>query len=189
MSDKNDPLIEMQMVGIFMDPATQAPVILLKTAEGERQLPIWIGMTEATSIAAYLKKLVLSRPLTHDIFATMIKELGGVVEQVVINDLKDSTYYAEIIVSQGEKILIIDSRPSDAVALAVRTGAAIFVTEKVLKTAEATVPAPKVVLPAAPEGEEETLENTELDDLRYIDKSKWEQILKELENDDFKYKA
>ncbi|WP_022854633.1 bifunctional nuclease family protein [Thermodesulfobacterium thermophilum] len=128
--------IKMVLHGIAMDPMSNSPVMLLKEAEGERILPIWIGVLEATSIAAKLENIQFPRPLTHDLIKNIFENLGITIPKVEIVDLKDNTYYALITVVTGDKVLEIDSRPSDAIALALRLNAEIFVDEEVFKKSQ-----------------------------------------------------
>ena len=116
---------------IFIPPLAQYDVTL-EEADGSRLIPIWIGISEGASIAMVLEGEKFKRPLTHDLTVNLIKALGGSLEKIIISDLKENAYYATLILKQGERSLEIDSRPSDAIALAVRTGAPIFVEEKVL---------------------------------------------------------
>jgi bifunctional DNase/RNase len=117
---------------IFIPPLAQY-VITLEEVDGSRLVPIWIGISEGASIAMVLDGEKFKRPLTHDITVNMVKALGSTIDRAVIADLKDNAYYATIVIKQGEKAVDIDSRPSDAIALAVRTGAPIFIEEKVLE--------------------------------------------------------
>ncbi len=117
---------------IFIPPLAQY-VITLEEVDGSRLIPIWIGVSEGTSIVLVLDGEKFKRPLTHDLAVSLINALGGSIEKVVISDLKENAYYAVIALKQGGKSLEIDSRPSDAIALAVRTGAPIFIEEKVLE--------------------------------------------------------
>lgn len=117
---------------IFIPPLAQY-VVTLEEADGSRLIPIWIGISEGASIAMVLEGEKFKRPLTHDLTVNLIKTLGGSLEKIIISDLKENAYYATLILRQGEKSLAVDSRPSDAIALAVRTGAPIFVEEKVLE--------------------------------------------------------
>lgn len=184
---KDSSVTQMLVSGILIDPAIQAPVILLKNLAGDVQIPIWIGMSEATSIAATLKKLSLNRPLTHDLFITVLEELGAEVEQVLITSIKNGTYYAEVVLSQGEKAIILDCRPSDAIGLAIRSDAPIFVNNEVLKVAQENAqPIKGGSIIDSPDAKEE---NQKIKDLRYVDKSKWAEILEDLDTEDFKYKV
>lgn len=194
--------IEMFVGGLVLDPHSQHPVVVLKDESGDICLPIWIGVSEATSIASAIKQLAMPRPLTHDLISNVFQELGVKVQRIVISDLKDSTYYAELILSYGDKIMIIDSRPSDAIAIAVRTSAPIFVAQHVLEQAKMSVPMPPPADPNAQrggqgeppqEGQEQGSEAAEEgepkgSDLSNVDKSKWKDILDDLDPDDFKYK-
>jgi bifunctional DNase/RNase len=192
----NETAVEMFVGGLVMDPATQAPIVVLKDESGQVTLPIWIGMAEATSIASAIKQVTMARPLTHDLMYDLLLDLGVTVQRVVITELKDSTYFAELILGQGEKALILDSRPSDAIALALRASAPIYVAQQVLEQAKVafTSPAqpPVPVEPPATEPpvaeEEKLVEDEQSKDFRSIDKEKWEEILGQLDPDDFKYK-
>ena len=183
-------VVEMTIAGILLDPAIQAPVIVLKSLDDKIQLPIWIGMSEATAIAATLKQLTLNRPLTHDLFISTLEAVGAKVEQALITSLVNATYFAELVLSFGEQAIILDCRPSDALAIAIRAGAPIYVTNEVLKAAEQSGSNTKgEPLVDVGENEEQSEENILLKDLQYVDKNKWEEILKKLDIEDFKYKA
>jgi bifunctional DNase/RNase len=125
----------MELSRIIISEINDQQVIYLREVDGERMFPILIGISEATSIDRHVKGEVPPRPLTHDLLKNAIEELGGEVEDIVINNLMDHTYYAVIRVRQGEKLIEIDSRPSDAIALAVRFSPSlpIFVEEGVLE--------------------------------------------------------
>ena len=204
--------VEMFVVGLVLDPNTQAPVVILKDEKGELHLPIWIGIPEATAIASAIKQLSMARPLTHDLMYDVVGELGAEIQRVVITDLKDSTYYAELIVSVGEKALIFDSRPSDAIALAIRASAPIYVAEHVVQQAAQSVPIEEgegvVGGDGASAGEEEgesqegVVDELEVEDellgdqgkpkgfdFTEVDREKWNKLLEELDPDDFKYKV
>ena len=118
---------------LSMDERTETPVVILKESNGAgRELPIWIGLNEAQSIALALEDVVLPRPNTHDLIKNLLDGLRGDVARIVITELRGHTYYAEIEVRLDGKLFSIDSRPSDAIAVAIRTGAPIFATEKVM---------------------------------------------------------
>ncbi len=135
-------LVEMEVHGITLDPTTQMPIVVLKGKEDENLiLPIWIGAFEANGIAMKLQDVEPPRPMTYELFKNVITQMGGTIERVVINDLKDNTYYAEIYINQGNNTLIIDSRPSDAINLALRFGAPIYVAEHVLE--QSRIPEPE----------------------------------------------
>lgn len=187
--------IEMFVGGLVLDPNTQAPVIILKDEAGNVSLPIWIGIAEATSIASAIKQVSMARPLTHDLMHDVFVEIGIKVERVVITELKDSTYFAELVLAAGEKAIILDARPSDAIALALRATAPIYVMQQVIDQAKQSLP-PHFQLPPSAEAaprDEKTDEQAEEEgesknDLKHVAKDKWNEILDELDPEDFKYK-
>jgi bifunctional DNase/RNase len=127
--------------GITLDPVSQMPIVVLKAKDDEETvLPIWIGIFEADSILRELQKVEPSRPMTYELMKNVITQMGGVVDKVIINDLRDSTYYAEVHILQGNNLLIIDSRPSDAINIALRFSAPIFVEESVLEKSKVPKP-------------------------------------------------
>jgi bifunctional DNase/RNase len=133
--------LEMVVHGITLDPVSQMPIVVLKAKDDEETvLPIWIGIFEADSILRELQKVEPPRPMTYELMKNVITQMGGVVDKVVINDLRDSTYYAEVHVLQGNNLLIIDSRPSDAINIALRFSAPIFVEESVLEKSKVPKP-------------------------------------------------
>jgi bifunctional DNase/RNase len=179
---------------LVLDPNTQAPVIILKDEAGNVSLPIWIGIAEATSIASAIKQVSMARPLTHDLMHDVFVEIGIKVERVVITELKDSTYFAELVLAAGEKAIILDARPSDAIALALRATAPIYVMQQVIDQAKQSLP-PHFQLPPSAEAapsdektEEQTEEGEDKNDLKHVAKDKWNEILDELDPEDFKYK-
>ncbi len=131
-------MIEMKVAGIGLDPGTRSSVLLLKDGNGRRALPIYIGPDQANSIASVLENRVPPRPSTHDIFTNLLDAWELYLDRVVIHSLKDNTFYASIIVKQGEQQREIDARPSDAIALAVRANCSIWVVEEVV--ADASIP-------------------------------------------------
>jgi bifunctional DNase/RNase len=128
-------LIEMKVAGLAIDPMTEMPILILKDLNDDNPLPIWIGMVEAGAIATELEKIALSRPMTHDLMRNMLDQLGVVVMHVEISDLRESTYFAAIVLQQGTQVREVDARPSDAIALALRVGCPIRVDETVLEKA------------------------------------------------------
>jgi Uncharacterized conserved protein, COG1259 len=135
-------MLEMVVHGITLDPVSQMPIVVLKAKDDdETVLPIWIGIFEADSILRQLQNVEPPRPMTYELMKNVITQMGGVVDKVVINDLRDSTYYAEVHILQGNNRLIIDSRPSDAINIALRFSAPIFVEESVLE--KSRVPKPE----------------------------------------------
>lgn len=123
----------MTIHGLTMDPKSGSPVILLKETASQRALPIWIGLYEANAIATFLAGIKSPRPMTHDLMYSTLEATGYTIKSVVITELKDNTFYASIALSSDKSELEIDSRPSDAIALAVRAGASIYVSEDVIK--------------------------------------------------------
>lgn len=193
----NEAAVEMFVGGLVLDPATQAPIVVLKDESGQVTLPIWIGIPEATSIASAIKQVAMPRPLTHDLFYELLLELGITVQRIVITELKDSTYFAELVLGQGDKVLVLDARPSDAIAMALRATAPIFVAQAVLDQARIAFAnqgsSPQSEGQATAEGSTDDDKTDEgqgesSKDFRAIDKDKWTEILSQLDADDFKYK-
>ena len=129
-------MIGMTVRGIALDPITNMPIIILKDQEEKRALPIWVGIFEANAIALELEKIATPRPMTHDLIKNILDGVGASVQQIVINDLKENTFFAVIEVNFNGNVVNIDSRPSDAIALALRLNAPIFVTDKVVSKAK-----------------------------------------------------
>ncbi|MGD9001454.1 MAG: bifunctional nuclease family protein [Anaerolineae bacterium] len=128
-------MIEVEIDSIRVSLMSEHRVIVLKAVDRELYLPIWIGPYEAEAIAIRLKEVDISRPLTHDLLNNVVGEMGGDISHILVNDLRDDTFYALIGVEVDGQLLEIDSRPSDAIALAVRAGARIFVSEHVMEQA------------------------------------------------------
>ncbi len=129
-------LHEMKVSGIAIDPFTNTPIIILKDLKGDKMLPIWIGFMEASSIAMELEKTPRLRPLTHDLLKNILDDLKYSVSRVELTDLKDNTYYAAIHLKKMDDIHILDSRPSDAIAIAIRTSSQIFVHDSVIESSK-----------------------------------------------------
>jgi len=164
-------LHKMGIAGIAMDPASKTPIILLKSEEDDQVVPIWIGLLEATSIASAMKNIKFDRPMTHDLFKNFADRLKITVSRIEVSDIKDNTYYAVIHFASPEGSFIMDARPSDAIAIALRYDAPVFVDDKVIAQSQAIGP-----------------------DMELGDKSeegqKWADYLKNLSPDDFgKYKV
>ena len=134
------PLVPMSIKGLMLDPVSNSPIVVLKDDDEKFFLPIWVGIFEANAIALQLENVTTPRPMTHDLLRNMISELDGHVTRVVINDLRDSTFFAQIRLNVGAKTLEVDARPSDAIALALRTEAPIFVAQSVLDQAQTITP-------------------------------------------------
>jgi bifunctional DNase/RNase len=125
-------MLEMKVRGLTLDPLTNMPIVILKDLAEERAIPIWVGVFEANAIALEMENVPTPRPLTHDLIKNVIEEAHAKVIRIVINDLKDNTFYAVIVLSTNGNEVFIDSRPSDAIAVALRVDAPIYVAKKVL---------------------------------------------------------
>ena len=125
-------MIEMKVMGIALDTRTGSPIVVLHDLDNRRALPIWIGSAEDSAIIRKIEKLSVTRPMTHDLIVDIVKQTGYSVDRVEINDVEKETYYATIFLTNGEKEITIDSRPSDAIAVAMRADAPILVTANVL---------------------------------------------------------
>ena len=126
--------IEMTIRRLIPDPITNMPVVVLVEKDGERVLPIWVGVAEGTAIELQMENVETPRPMTHDLLKSVIANLGGEVERVVVCELRDNTFYATIDIRMPDRVVTIDARPSDAIALALRTGTAVFVEESVMQS-------------------------------------------------------
>ena len=128
--------IEMKIRGLMMDPVTNMPIVILKDVKGNALLPIWVGIYEANAIALEIEKVATPRPMTHDLIKSLLLGLGTGIRKVVVNELKDDTFYALIWLERNGELISIDSRPSDALALALRLDCPIFVEDEVLKSSK-----------------------------------------------------
>lgn len=128
--------IQMTIKGLMIDPITNMPIIVLRDEEGQRILPIWVGVFEANAIALQIENVQTPRPMTHDLLRNVISDLRASVERIVVCDLKENTFYATIELNAPDGSLAIDARPSDAIALALRTASPIFVEEGVIQDAK-----------------------------------------------------
>ena len=161
--------IKMSVSGIILDPVSNVPIVILKDGEGKHTLPIWIGLLEASAIAMELEKIKVHRPLTHDLLKNILDRLQAPIVKIEITQLKENTYYALLYIKRDGSELAIDSRPSDAIALALRTEAPIFVNQEVLDKSR-------------------QLDARE-SEFSADNKDKWTEILESLDPDDFgKYK-
>jgi len=131
---------QMNVYGVSFDLVGKQPIVLLKTVEGNRFLPIWIGHPEAAAILMKLQNAATPRPMTHDLVTDILGELGARVVQVAVTELRENTFYAQITLQQDGSEVEVDSRPSDAIALALRADCPIFVDEEVIKASKNTVP-------------------------------------------------
>lgn len=164
--------IEMTVAGLTLDQVTRTPIVVLKDPENRLHLPIWIGLLEATAMATELEGIKMSRPMTHDLFKNVLKELGGDVKFIEITELKENTYYALITFDLSGREVVIDSRPSDAIALALRSKTPIYVAKGVLEASS--------ILQQAEEGKSPDFAN--------VSKEQAREILDKMSPDDFKYK-
>ena len=157
-------LVEMAIKGLIIDPVTNMPIVLLRDADNRRVLPIWVGAMEANAIAVQIENVAPPRPMTHDLLRTVVIELGARMERVVISDLQEGTFYAYLELRRGEGTIFVDSRPSDAIALSLRTSVPVFVDDRVLEAA-------KVVDASSDQADQERLqrwlESLDPDDLGY----------------------
>ncbi len=128
--------IEMRIKGLVVDPISKMPIVVLEDIHSERMLPIWIGIFEANAIALKIEDIATPRPMTHDLLKNLLDELDIKVEKIVVNDVRDNTFYALIHCRHMNQTITIDSRPSDAIALVLRTDAPIFVEESVVEKAQ-----------------------------------------------------
>jgi bifunctional DNase/RNase len=128
--------VEMKIRGLMMDPVTNMPIVILKDLSGNSVLPIWVGVYEANAIALEIEKVATPRPMTHDLIKTLRLGLNTAVNKVVVSELKDETFYAVIWLDRDGDLISVDSRPSDALALALRLDCPIYVEEAVLKSSK-----------------------------------------------------
>lgn len=127
-------MVEVKVQSLGLDRTSNTPVVILQEADGSRVLPIWIGPGEASAIAMELAGMKFSRPLTHDLFASVIMGLGGSLQRVMITKVVENTYFAELIIQRGSELISVDARPSDSIAIALRMSASIFTTEDLLES-------------------------------------------------------
>jgi len=173
--NKKEDTIQMSVGGLTLDPVTKTPIVILKDTENKLNLPIWIGLLEATAMATEIEGIKMARPMTHDLLKTILSEVGGSVDSVEITELKENTYYASVNITLAGRQVMIDSRPSDAIALALRTKSPIYVAKAVLEASS--------VLQQSDEGKEPPLEN-----VSNVSQEKWGEILEKMGPSDFKYK-
>ena len=130
--------VEMKIRGLMMDPVTQTPIVILKDLSGNTILPIWVGMYEANAIALEIEKVSTPRPMTHDLIKILLMGLDTGIKKVVVSELRDDTFYAVIWLEKNGELISVDSRPSDALALALRLDCPIYVEEQVLNTSKSS---------------------------------------------------
>jgi hypothetical protein len=164
-------LHEVTVAGMTMDPASNTPIIILKLVKGDQAIPIWIGLLEATSIASALRNIKFDRPMTHDLFKNFIETMNLDVSKIEVCDLKNNTFYAKIYFTSEEKNFHMDARPSDAIAIAIRFSAPIYVDDKIIEQSQMV------------DTDYEMTDDTE-------EGKKWAEYLEKLTPDDFgKYKV
>jgi bifunctional DNase/RNase len=159
-------LLKVSIAGLTMDPASNTPIIILKSEEGDQTIPIWIGLLEATSIASALQDVKFDRPMTHDLFKNFSERLDIAVTSVEVCDLKDNTFYAKINFASNNETFTMDARPSDAIAIALRFDAQIYVDDLVVEKSKKG------------EGPAEVLDKSE-------EGKKWAEYLEKLSPEDF----
>jgi bifunctional DNase/RNase len=135
-------MVEVKVQSLGLDRTSNTPVVILQEKDGSRVLPIWIGPGEASAIAMELAGMKFSRPLTHDLFASVIMGLGGSLQRVVITKVVENTYYAELIIQRGSELISVDARPSDSIAVALRMQASIFTSDELLENTSIEVTEP-----------------------------------------------
>ena len=164
-------LIEVKVSGLTIDPLTNTPIVILKDRDEKKVIPIWIGLFEASAIATELEKIAFSRPMTHDLINEILKSLEVTVTRIEINDLRNNTFFANIYLNKEGRNFIVDARPSDAIAIALRTNSPIFVDEKVINKSR------------------DIDFGTKITDLDSFKKEKLKEFLENLSSEDFgKYK-
>jgi bifunctional DNase/RNase len=162
--------IRMKVFGLTIDPLTNSPIMILKDQEGDKTVPIWIGLLEATAIASELENVKFSRPMTHDLMKNLMDQMGVKLAKVEICDLRDNTFFAQLYLILQGKEFSMDARPSDAIALALRTQAPIYVDEQVIQKSK-------------------TVDLGNKEEILSEEGKKWTEILESLSSDDFgKYK-
>jgi bifunctional DNase/RNase len=177
MAARREDFILMIVGGLTLDPTTKMPIVVLKDPDNKLNLPIWIGPLEAASMATELEGIRPQRPMTHDLIRNMLGDLGATVEAVEVTELRENTYFARILVhTRDGRDMEVDSRPSDAIAIALRTKSPIYVAKKVLEMSselheQAAEP---------PNGADQNLAS--------VSRDKWSEILERMSPDDFKYK-
>ena len=167
-----EDFVLMTVGGLTLDPVTKTPIVILRDPDNKLNLPIWIGLLEATSMATELEGIKMARPMTHDLLRTMLEELEAAVEWIEVTQLKDNTYFAMIYLRVGDRQLQVDARPSDAISLALRTKSPIYVAKAVLEASSVL----------------QHLDDSKEQDLSNVSRDKWADILEKMSPDDFKYK-
>ncbi|HUY19653.1 MAG TPA: bifunctional nuclease family protein [Candidatus Binataceae bacterium] len=177
MAGHREDFILMMVGGLTLDPTTKMPIVVLKDPDNKLNLPIWIGPLEAASMATELEGIKPQRPMTHDLMRNLLTELGATVEAIEVTELRDNTYFAQILLrGRDGRTIQVDSRPSDAISLALRTKSPIYVAKQVLEVSSELHEA------AASEG------GATDQNLASVSRDKWSEILERMSPEDFKYK-
>jgi uncharacterized protein len=142
--------IEVRIRGLMMDPSTNMPIVVLKDVRSDTVMPIWVGIFEANAIAIEIEKVSAARPMTHDLTRNLMRHMNGQLDKVVITELRDDTFFAVLWIRQNGELMTLDARPSDAIALALRSDCPIFVSEQVMQSAKLNTAGP----PEGPTAEE-----------------------------------
>ena len=157
--------IEFRIKGLMMDPLTNAPIVVLQEVEGDALLPIWVGFFEANAIAQQIERVDLPRPMTHDLLKSVLDHLDIEVTRVVVKELRDNTFYAFIFLRSGDRTIVIDSRPSDAIAIALRADSPVFITDEVIAKSHRPDTPASASLQRATDDIKKWLENLDPDDM------------------------
>jgi len=171
--------VKMTVGGLTLDPVTKTPIVVLRDEADNINLPIWIGLLEATAMATELEGVKMARPMTHDLLKMILQRLGATVEAIEVTELRENTFYAVIRLNVHGNQLVIDSRPSDAISLALRTQTPIYVARQVLEASS---------VPSATEKGEKQEKPASQQNLSDVSPEEWSSILEGLDPDDFKYK-
>ena len=157
-------MIEVRVQSLGIDQGSKSPVVILQEMNGDRMLPIWIGPSEASAIAMELAGMKFSRPLTHDLAASLIRGLGGALTRVLITRVQENTYFAELVIQRGTEVFTIDARPSDSIAIALRMRARVFTTEELLSPTPIEMTTEQEVPEFPPPSDASTLSAEQLQD-------------------------
>jgi uncharacterized protein len=178
-------MLDMHVAQLSVDPLTNMPILILEDDAGRAAVPIWIGLVEASAIATELEKIRLQRPMTHDLMKTIIGECGLRVDRVEVRDVRDNTFYASIFLQRDGSLIEIDSRPSDAIALALRTGSRIRVARKVIEKARRMRGGAKATRKSARGGREERSSSSVPCGDEASDLAHYQHLLEMLSDEDF----
>jgi bifunctional DNase/RNase len=175
--------VKMVVGGLKLDDVTKTPIVVLKDDADSLRLPIWIGLLEATSMATELEGVKMNRPMTHDLLKNLLEEFGAIVESIEVTALRENTFYAMINLAVNGEHVSVDSRPSDAISLALRTGSPIYVAREVLEASSVLSES----VEEESEGDEEAASESHRD-LSDVSPEEWSKILEKLDPEDFEYK-